>query len=569
MLQAVIDTDVLVVGAGAAGLTTAITARLHGLDVVVAEKEAVFGGTTAWSGGVLWVPCNSHQKAAGIDDSVDLAREYVRREAGEFYDPDRVEAYLVSGREMIDFLERETNVKFELSDEPDYHQDVPGALARGRALRPLDFDGRGLGRHYSELRAPARERVLFMGMQIGAAHLGHFMKATKSLNSFFFVTRRILSHLRDVLIHGRNITSAMGRALAGRLAKSAFDLGIPILLSAPVRHLVVEDGKVVGALLQENGQEKRVNARRGVVLAAGGFSHDYVRRKLVFPHHPSEHEHLSNTPPSNTGDGVRLGESAGGAFEGRYLNSATWYPTSRVKYPDGSEGNNAHLLERGKPGVIAVTQNGRRFADEAANYHDFVQAMFRACQSHGEVAAYYICDHRALRRYGLGAARPWPLPYRRYLRTGYLKRGRTIEELAREARISEGGLIRTLSNYNYNARQGRDPEFGKGENGYDISQGDPTHKPNPCIAPLEIPPFYAVKILPGDLGTLAGLWTDRHGRVLNGEGQIIPNLYAVGNDQASVFGGAYPGGGATLGPAMIFGYLAARHIAETTYRTDR
>jgi succinate dehydrogenase/fumarate reductase flavoprotein subunit len=551
----------LVLGAGAAGLTAAVTARRHGLEVIICDKESVFGGTTAWSGGILWIPCNPHQASSGVEDRIDLARNYIRHEAGNLYDPERVEAYLQNAPAMIEFFERETEVKFELSGHADYHQGVPGALAFGRALRPVDYDGRKLGKNYFALRPPARERV-FLGMQVGAAHLRHFISATRSLTSFLFVLRHVAVHCMDVVAHGRNMRPAMGNALVARLAKTAFDSGIPLQLSTPAKELITEEGRVVGAAVGD--PLRTIYARRGVVLACGGFPYDLSRRQRVYPHHPNEEEHLSNAPKSNTGDGIKLGEAIGAAFEDRYANPAIWYPTSRVHYPDGTQGNNPHLIERGKPGVIAVAANGRRFTNEAQNYHDFVQAMFRTRVAGEKVAAFLICDRRALRRYGMGVVRPWPLPHRGFIRSGYLKKARTLEELANELGIDAGGLTETISAYNRHAALGRDPEFHKGESVYDTGQGDPSHQPNPCVGPLDQAPFYGVEILPGDLGTFAGLRTDRYSRVLNLAGQVIAGLYAVGNDQANVFGGAYPGGGASLGPAMTFGYIAAMHMAQSS-----
>jgi len=353
----------------------------------------------------------------------------------------------------------------------------------------------------------------------------------------------------------------MGNALVARLVKSALDRGVSIAVSSPALELVMKNGCVAGAWAQQNDRRVRIIALRAVVLACGGFPHDYERRQRVFPHHPSKDQHLSNAPPSNTGDGIRLGESVGAAFESGLPNLAAWYPTSRVKYSDGTEGNNAHTIDRGKPGVIAVTREGRRFANEAQNYHDFGQAILREYQNRPGLGGFFICDYRALRRYGLGAVRPWPLPYRQFLRTGYLKRGQTIEALAAAIGVDPLVLGRTVADYNEPARFGRDPAFAKGENPYDRGQGDPAHGPNPCVRPLETAPYFAVEFRLGDLATFAGLRTDRHARVLDRSGQVIRGLYAVGNDQASVFGGAYPGGGATIGPAMTFGYIAARHIA--------
>ncbi|MSO65542.1 MAG: FAD-dependent oxidoreductase [Alphaproteobacteria bacterium] len=556
-----LETDVLVIGSGAAGLTAALTARLNGLAVTIAEKEPVFGGTSAWSGGVAWIPLNRHAQAAGVADSRELARTYIQAAAGQHFDAARVDAFLDHGAAAVDFLESRTQARFELAAEPDYQQSLPGALPRGRALRPIEYDARGLGAHAPALRPPARERVLFGGLQIGAEHLAHFLKATRSFRSAWFVARRILGHLRDLAAHGRGMRPAMGNALVARLATSAFEAGIPILLSTPARELIMDGSRVVGAVLNGPQGTIRVTARRGVVLACGGFPQDFVRRQQVYPHKPSPDEHLSNAIPAATGDGIKLAESIGGAFEGGLPNPAIWYPTSRVAYPDGSVGHLAHLLERGKPGVIAVTPDGRRFANEALNYHSFVQALLATRREGQAPVAYYVCDHRALRRYGLGAARPWPLPFRRYIRTGYLKRGRTLSELAVATGIDTAQLERTVAAYNAGAATGSDPEFHKGENAYDRSQGDPRRQPNPCVGPLDRAPFYAVEIRPGDLGTFAGLRTDATARVLDQSGTPIRGLFAVGNDQASVFGGAYPGGGATIGPGLTFAYIAGRTLA--------
>ena len=562
MVQAIaVTTDVLVLGSGAAGLTAAVTARLHGLDVVVLEKEAVFGGTTAWSGGVVWIPCNSHQQTAQIHDSRDAARDYIKNESGEFYRRDHVEAYLANAPEMLDFMEKQTNVKFDLSAAPDYHPSAPGGMSRGRSLRPISFDCRQLGDAHVNLRQPPRERVLFMGMQISGADLSHFMNATQSVGSALHVTRRVLEHCRDVLFYGRGMRADNGNALVARLAKTAIDLKIPIRLSSRASELMIQNDVAVGAIAEENNESVRFAARKAVILACGGFPHDYHRRQLVFPHHPSRAQHLSAAPPSNIGEGISLGESVGAGFESGYTNSGAWSPVSRATYPDGSTGNYAHVIERGKPGVIAVTPRGKRFTNEAQSYHDFVQAMISAREHDDEICAFFVCDDRALKRYGLGVVRPWPLPHGLHLRSGYLKRGMSIGELAEKAGIHCEYLLNTINQYNHSARQGIDPEFKKGTSAYDISQGDVRHRPNPCVGPLERPPFYAVKVLPGDLGTFAGLKTDEHARVLSKEGLAIAGLYAVGNDQASVFGGAYPGAGATLGPAMTFGYIAGRHAA--------
>lgn len=293
----------------------------------------------------------------------------------------------------------------------------------------------------------------------------------------------------------------------------------------------------------------------------GGFPQDVRRRQALFPHAPNGTEHLSPAPPGNTGDGLRLAESAGGRIADDLPNAAAWIPVSRVPYRNGETGVFPHLIDRYKPGIIAVTRRGKRFVNEADSYHDFGQAMQRTCRDEAEVTAWLVCDHRAVRRYGLGFVKPFPLPIWPHLRSGYLVRGRTLAELGQRAGIDATALESTVQSFNAGARNGQDAEFGKGSTAYNRYLGDATHKPNPCVAPLETGPFYAIKVVMGDLGTFAGIRTDRHARVLDSAGKSIPGLYAAGNDNSSIMGGSYPGGGITLGPAMTFGYIAGRHLA--------
>ncbi|GAA0577985.1 FAD-dependent oxidoreductase [Craurococcus roseus] len=555
------ECDALVIGTGAGGFSAAVTARKLGLDVLLVEKEAVYGGTTARSGGWLWIPCSPPARREGVRDSIEAARTYLRHEAGNHFDAERVGAFLHHGPEMVEFFERETAVRFVLGPAfADYHPDAPGGTPGGRSICAEPFDARELGPEKDRLRPPLRE-ITFLGMMIGTGkELVHFFNATRSVESAAVVARLLARHGRDVALHGRSMRLTNGNALVGRLAKSAFDLGIPLWTSAPVRELLVEDGAVRGALVEREGRTVRVRARRGVVLAAGGFPQDAARRRALFRHAPTGAEHWSPAPPGNTGDGLRLGEAAGAAVEDRYPNAAAWVPVSLVPRPDGTTGTFPHFVDRAKPGVIAVTAAGTRFVNEADSYHDFIQAMVAATEGR-EHAAWLLCDHATLRRYGLGFAKPFPLPLAPYLRSGYLLRGRTLAELASKAGIDAAALERTVAGFNGPARRGEDPAFGRGRTAYNRSLGDPLVKPNPCVAPLERAPFYAVKVVPGDLGTFAGLRGDAHARVLDREGRPIPGLYAAGNDLASVMGGNYPGGGITLGPAMTFGYIAARHMA--------
>jgi succinate dehydrogenase/fumarate reductase flavoprotein subunit len=558
------DCDVLVVGSGAAGMSAAVTAAHRGLKVLIVEKEPRFGGTTARSGGWLWIPGTSLARAWGINEAPDAARTYLRHEAGNNFDAARVDAFLSAGPEAVDFFTTQTALRFDMPlTFPDYHAEAPGGTQGGRSMVTRPFDGRELGDDIKRLGAPLPELTVF-GMMLGSGkEIIHFMRATKSLTSAFYVAKRLSKHFRDVMKHGRGMTLTNGNALAGRLAKSAFDLKVPLWLSSPVRELIVDNGAVRGAIVEHEGKDVRINARRGVVLACGGFPHDVARRKAMFPHAPTGAEHYSPGPTGNTGDGLRLAETAGGSVEDRLPNAAAWVPVSVTTRKDGSKGVMPHFIDRAKPGVIAVMRDGRRFTNEGNSYHDFVQAMVKAAKPGEEIAAFLICDHQSLRKYGLGCVPPFPMPLGHHLKTGYLMRGATLDELAKTAGIDAKTFEASIAEFNAEAANGTDSRFGKGTRAYNRYQGDALHGPNPCIAPIAQGPFYAIKMVIGDLGTYAGIRTDENARALDASGQPIPGLYAAGNDMASIMGGNYPGAGITLGPALTFGYIAGRHLAST------
>lgn len=557
------ECDVLVAGSGASGMSAAITAAANGLKVVVAEKEPLFGGTTARSGGWLWIPGTRLATAQGIREEPGAARTYLQHEAGTHFDAQRVDAFLEWGPRAIEFFTGRTCVQFDMPPVfPDYHAEAPGGAQGGRSMVTRPFDGRELGERIRQLAPPLPELTVF-GMMLGSGkEIWHFMRAFRSPASFAFVARRLARHFLDVLQHGRGMTLTNGNALAGRLAKAAMDLGVPVWLSSPVRELVVEGGRVTGAIVEREGRRVRVDASRGVVLACGGFPHDVERRKALFPHAPTGREHYTPSPEANTGDGLRLAEAVGGWVDATIPNAAAWVPTSVTVRKDGTAGVMPHFIDRAKPGVIAVTRHGRRFANEANSYHDFVQDLVAACRGEPEVFAWLLCDHRTLRRYGLGCVASFPMPIGRHLRSGYLKRGGTLEELARAIRVDPAALAATVEAFNRGARNGEDPEFGRGSAAYNRYQGDATHAPNPCVAPIERAPFYAIRLVVGEIGTFAGLATDAHTRALDRQGRPIPGLHAIGNDAASIMGGNYPGAGITLGPALTFGHLAGIRLAE-------
>lgn len=556
--------DLLVVGSGAAGLACAITAKMRGLDVVVIEKEPVFGGTTALSGGVLWIPLNHHGRQQNPQDTAAAVRTYMMEETGAYFDEAAVATFIEEGPKMVDFFEKNTEMQFIATLYPDYHPDKPGGAAIGRSILAKPFDIRCLGTDMARLKPPLKT-ITFMGMMFNSsnADLKHFFQATKSLSSFLYVARRLLNHMKELVLYRRAIHVTSGNALAARLAKSALDLGIPILTSTPAQAVLSENGRVVGMTV--GGEGGSIRARLGVVLACGGFPQDVKRIAQAYPHLRRGGSHLSPTPESNTGDGVRIAEEAGANVDLRFKDPAAWMPVSKVPYANGETGVFPHLLDRYKPGVIGVMQDGRRFCNESNSYHDVGVDMIAAARRNAtgkDTVMWLICDKTALGKYGLGYVKPAPMPIGPLLRNGYLIEGKTLPELASACGIDPSGLEATVREYNQGAVRGLDEQFGRGASAFNRYLADPENQPNPCVAPIEAAPFYAVKLEMGDLGTFDGIHTSAVGEVKRRDGSVIEGLYAVGNDRASIMGGNYPGAGITHGPNMTFGYVTANHIAD-------
>ena len=556
-----IDCDVLVAGSGAGGLACAVVAAFHGLSVVVAEKEPVFGGTTAWSGGWLWIPRNPLARRAGIIEEADEPLAYLRSEIGNRIADPRIAAFLANGPDMVAFFEANTAVEWIDGNRiPDFH-DTPGSRVGGRSVCAKPYDGRALGADIARLKPPL-DLVSLAGMGISAgADMAHFFNATRSPRSALHVAGRLARHARDLALHGRGLQLVNGNALVARLMKSALDLGVTLIEGAPVRALHRDGARVCGATIEREGRPVDVIARRGVVLATGGFPHDRERIAALFDHAPEGDGHHSAAPRANTGDGLRLGEAAGGRIAGDHIHAGAWCPVSLVPLKHGGQAHFPHLVDRAKPGFIAVLPDGRRFVNEADSYHDFMKALFAATPAGAAAQCWLIADHRAQRRFGLGWAKPFPFPLRRYESCGYLKSAPTLVSLAAACGLPADVLAGTVDRFNAHARAGEDPDFGRGRSPYNGMQGDAAHGPNPSLGALETGPFHAVRLVPGSLGTFAGLTTDELARVLDGDGVPVQGLYAAGNDMASIFGGNYPSGGITLGPAMTFGYIAARQMA--------
>lgn len=536
------ECDVLVIGSGAGGLAAAVTAAVGGCRVILAEKSSHLGGTTAWSGGWVWAPGNPVAARAGILEETGAPRAYLRAVLGNDFDAGRVDAFLAAAPEMVGLLEAQ-GVEWEGGlGIPDTYGTLPGAGTGGRSVIAAALDGRALGPLMARLRPPLRETT-FLGLTIQAGpDLRAFLTATRSPRAALHVAGRLARHLRDLALHGRAMQLRNGQALVAHLLRAADRLGVDIRCDAACTGLLRDGDRITGAELQTTDGPERIAAGCGVVLATGGYPHDAARRAATFP---ADGDHLTLAVPTATGDGLRLGEGVGGTVSGGAAPGA-WCPVSEVAFPDGTTGRFPHIIERGKPGLIGVLVDGRRFCNEGQGYHDYVAAMLAAKPNgtpEGEpVRSWLVCGHRFQRRYGLGIARPAPLPVGPWVRSGYLRRGVTIRELARACGIDPDGLERTVATYNAAAREGRDPAFGRGATPYERLQGDPAVTPNPCVAPVEGAPFYAVRVLPGSFGTFTGLRTDGRARVLDAAGAPIPGLHAAGADAASVMGGHYPAG---------------------------
>ncbi|MDQ0866880.1 FAD-dependent oxidoreductase [Arthrobacter globiformis] len=564
--------DVLVVGSGAGGLAAAVTAAYHGLKVVVVEKADVCGGATAWSGGWAWAPGNPLARAAGISEDKETFRTYLRGVLGADYQADRVDAFLEAVPHMVGFFHQKTSLQFVPGARiNDIYGGLPGAGTGHRSVGPKPMNAR---RIRPEVRAKLRHQLYetsFLGMGIMAGpDLAKFLSASRgNPRGLLHAGWRFGLHILDLLAHRRNMQLVNGTALTGRLLQSADRFGVDIRVSTPARRLLTDgSGKVTGAVVGTPEGELRINAARGVVLAAGGFPQDVERRKGLFPHTPTGHEHWTLAPAEASGDGISLGQQVGARFRTDVTSAAAWCPVSLVPYRSGRTGTFPHIMDRAKPGSIGVLRNGKRFVNEANGYYDYVTAMLEATPQGEQAEAWQIADSRFVRRFPLGMAKPLPVPLFPYLRSGYLKKGRTLEELAERCGIDHAGLKETVERFNRHSAAGADPDFGRGSTPFNRYGGDPSVKPNPSLGPIEKGPFYAVRVVPGSFGTFAGLDVDGRSRALDNAGRAIPGLYVAGNDQASVMGGHYPAGGINLGPALAFGYVAGRDLAGAVEYED-
>ncbi|MDR7948158.1 FAD-binding protein [Achromobacter aegrifaciens] len=560
------EVDALVVGSGAGGMAAALTAREEGLDVLLVEKTGRIGGSTAISGGALWIPLNAQTEAAGHPDSFEKVWTYLEQTVGAAAPDDMKRAYLEAGPRMMDYLVSRGILDLAArTASPDYYPDLPGAAMGGRSLDPLEFDGRKLGGDFRFLRDPLKEFTVLGGMMVNITDVRHLLRATRSFAAWRHSMKLVLRYAADrARGYRRGTRLLLGNALAAQLFHGMLARKIEYWLDTPALALHRDAaGRVLGAAVRRNGKSLNIRARRGVVMATGGFPWDPARRAQSYPQPTGL---WSMSPRDNAGDGIRLSEAAGAALGSGHASPAFWAPVSLLESADGKPLHYPHLVwDRAKPGLIAVNGAGRRFVNESASYHEFVQAMYRSHGTTPSIPAFLICDQRFIDTWGLGLALPGGRPRQHLIDAGYLLQAGTLAALAARLGVPADALQATVERYNTHAAQGQDPDFGKGSTAYNRYLGDPEHAPNPCLAPLAAGPYYAVKVYPGDIGTACGIAANPHAQALDATGAPIAGLYVAGNDMQSVMGGAYPGPGITLGPALTFGWIAGQHLAHAQH----
>lgn len=556
------EVDVLVVGAGAGGMSAAITAHTEGCSVLLVEKTDRIGGSTAVSGGAVWAPLNSQTAKVGHPDSFDKAWTYMRNTVGDAAPESMQRAFLQSCAAAVDFLEKNSEVKLAARTySPDYYPDREGAAFGGRSLDPVMFDGRLLGAHFGELRDPLPEFTVLGGMMVNMTDAKHLLAVTRSFTSWKEGMKLVLRYFGDRLrgFH-RGTRLVLGNALAARLFKTVLDRRIEYWLGAPLKQLEVEGGRVIGAAIEHAGRVERVRVRRGVIIATGGFPWSPEMRGRLYPQPTGP---WSMSPQGNAGEGIAIARAAGASMGSGYFAPAFWAPVSILQRPDGTHVRYPHLVwDRAKPGLMAVNAAGRRFVNESTSYHEFVLAMYRSHQTVPTLPAFLVCDSDFMERWGMGLALPGGRPRGHLERAGYLYRADSLEDLGAKLGIDAKALKESAERFDRFGETGQDPEFGKGSTDYNRYLGDPDHKPNACLGALRKAPFYAVKVYAGDIGTACGIRCDENAQALDADGQPIPGLYAAGNDMQSVMGGQYPAPGITLGPALTFGWIAGRHAAR-------
>lgn len=556
--------DVIVVGSGAGAMTSAVFLADQGFSVLIVEKSDKYGGTSAISGGGIWIPNNHYFARQGGNDSFELAMRYLKAAAGEHVDDARLQAYLDNAPKMIEALTRTSRVRYAVAAKyPDYYPHLPGSLPGGRTLDPELFDTSLLGEELDNLRKPSPSTLL-MGRIAWTARHAHKAMA-RSFGWRWLIMGLMLRYKLDFKWRRKSKfdrRAALGSALVASLRRSLMDRNVPLWLNTDFRGLLTEQGRVTGVTVQRDGQEKQLHARYGVILGSGGFEQNQALREQYLPK-PTRMAWSATPPGNNTGAALEAGIAQGAATA--LMDWAWWAPTIAVP---GEEKPRGIFAERAFPGAIVVNGEGQRFVNEAAPYLEFVDAMHRDNQRTGgkSVPAWVIFDGHFRFHYAMGPLMPAQVMPDSRLRKEWLNtlywKADTLAQLAEQIGVDAVGLERTVDKVNDYARTGQDLDFDRGGNVFDRYYGDCNIKPNPCLAPLRKGPYYAMRLDAGDIGTKGGLLTNEHAQVVRDNGTPIDGLYAIGNCSASVMGTSYPGAGGTLGPAMTFAYVAANHLAS-------
>ncbi len=537
-----LETDVLVVGTGGGGLTAAIMAHDNGARVTVIERSDKVGGTTSDSGGLLWIPQHHHMAKTGHSDSREDALRYCKAITKGRVADELVETYVDTAHEMVKYLEEYTPLNLECTSYPDYHPEFEGGHTKeaSRSLGPMMFNKNDLGEAAANLR-PNR----YPAMPMLFSELEKWEAGTKiHLLPFDLIGERMESGL-----------AGFGEALIGHLYKGCLDRGIEPVLNTRGLELITEESEIISLQAEQNGKSLYIGARKGVILACGGFEWN---RELVAAFLPGEIPY-PNSPPYNEGDALKMAMAVGADLG---VMCENWGSISILIPGEESYGKpygRISLSERALPHCIMVNRKGKRFVNEAANYNDMFKPLWEMDPNTMEylnLPAWHIFDQQFFDKYPCMTIMPGePVP-------DYVERGQTLKELAQNIDIDPDGLEGSVERFNKFAIKGIDPDFQRGKSAYDIYYGDRDHKPNPSLGTLEKPLFYALPTYPGSIGTKGGPKINPNGQVLHVSGKPIPGLYAAGNAAAAVSGPGYWGAGGTIGPAMTFGYLAGRHAAN-------
>ncbi len=541
--------DIAVIGSGAGGLSAAVFAALNGARVIVIESTEYVGGTSALSAATAWVPGTRLATDVGSHDTIEDARRYLDNAVGNKSSSALRDAFLQNGPLAIHALLDQTDVQMRARPfHPDYLAEIDGSTTKGRAIEPIPFDARPLGRDLALIRPPIPEFTILGGLMVDRDDISHLLKMTKSFTSFWYAAKLLGGYMKDRILRGRSSRLVMGNALIGRLLLSARKLGVAIRTKTQI--VGIKRAETGFVITHDTGA---INVSKAVILATGGFGrHPTLRNNMV----PKDAQSQSPAAPGHTGVLHDIVRTLGGVYGTGNDTHVFMAPVSKRQRDDGSMAVFPHFVfDRSKPGIISVDANGRRFTNEARSYHEFAKAQLAT----GTTPAFLITDARGLRKYGLGMVRPGARGAKSLIRAGYLFQAPSLSELARTLDIDMQGLIETVQRMNTFADLGQDADFGRGATVYECGNGDPMHGPNPTLGRLDEAPFYAVKLYPADIGSCTGFSTNENAEILDGAGRPLGGIYACGNDMQSIMGDVYTGPGITIGPAITFGYVAAKH----------